>query len=68
MLGKEILFLFLSPLVVYVRSCPLEGWFLAGDSCYLVSPNKVNWFEAQQVHIGIFILQDPDNGSLIEWK
>ena len=49
MLGKEILFLFLSSLVVYIRSCPLEGWFLAGDSCYLVSPNKVNWFEAQQV-------------------
>ena len=59
--NKENLFFFLSSLVVNIWSCPLEGWFLAGDSCYLVSPNKLNWFEAQQVPMCyLYILQDPN--------
>ena len=30
--------------------CPEgEGWFLAGDSCYLVSPEQLSWDAAQEV-------------------
>ena len=30
--------------------CPEgEGWFLAGASCYLVSPGQLSWVAAQEV-------------------
>ena len=48
----KIVLLFLLPLVIGdLNPCPSDspGWFQAGDKCYHVSRDKMNWFEAQQV-------------------
>ena len=33
------------------NACPAEGWWLAGDVCYFVSPERMNWYRAQDVSL-----------------
>ena len=40
--------------------CPEgDGWFLAGASCYLVSPGQLSWDAAQEVTMVTGALNEP---------
>ena len=50
---KPILFITLL-LHTTSASCPDEpGWFEAGDFCYLASLDKMSWYHAQEVRLGL---------------
>ena len=37
------------PLTIYFIGCPSADWIIVNDRCYLTSPTKMNWQQAQQV-------------------
>ena len=58
----NLILLLLAIVCTKVNACPNEvGWIAAGDSCYLVSPEKLSWYGAQE-----FCFQH--NGYLAEIK
>ena len=41
-----------------VAGCP-DTWIQIGDNCYKVSPERMNWYSAQEVKVYLYILTIP---------
>merc|ERR1711887_481190 len=63
-----LLLLLLVPALVHCQC--REGWQVVGDTCYLLSDNTTNWFDAKQVYSSLrfcVILSYPSYPKIWRW-